>query len=261
MSTESVLIEGPVDGIALLTINRPEAMNALNQSVLENIERALFGLETEGDVRVLIVTGAGEKAFVAGADIAAMQEYDERRGHGFSTLGHRVFDKLANFPCPTIAAINGFALGGGLELALSCDLLFASEKAKLGLPEVTLGLLPGWGGTQRLALRVGPGKAKEMIFSGEHIKADKALAIGLVDRIAQPEKLLEEARTFAATVASRGPISIKHAKKAINRGLSEGLEAGLRYEQVAFGRCFGTKDTKEGLSAFLEKRKPAFKGQ
>ncbi|MEW6777300.1 MAG: enoyl-CoA hydratase-related protein [Bdellovibrionota bacterium] len=261
MGYEFIAVEQVSPGISLLTVSRPEALNALNPKVLENLERTLTDLEKDNSLRALIVTGAGEKAFVAGADIASMKGYTDKDGKKLAELGHRVFGKLADFPRPTIAAVNGFALGGGLELALSCDVLLASEKARLGLPEVTLGLIPGWGGTQRLLLRVGPGKAKEMIFSGDPIKADEAFRIGLADRLVAPEKLLDEAKALAATIASRGPEAIRRAKQAVATGLKGGLEAGLAMERKLFADCFTTQDTAEGIAAFLEKRKANFQGE
>lgn len=258
---ELVLVDRPEPGIAVLTVNRPDALNSLSTNVLQAVEKALQALEKDDSLRALIVTGAGEKSFVAGADIAGMKGYSEAQGRALTELGHRVFGALAAFPRPTIAAVNGFALGGGLELALSCDVIFASERAKMGLPEVTLGLIPGWGGTQRLSQRVGPGKAKEMIFSGDHVKADEALRIGLADRVTAPEKLLDEAKALARTIASRGPLAVQMAKKALAQGIQAGPEAGLAMERRLFAECFTTQDTTEGIGAFLEKRKPAFKGK
>ena len=255
-------LELQVEGrIALLTLNRPQALNALNKPLHEEIQKAFGDLSKDESLRAVIITGAGDKAFAAGADIEYMKGMGESEGTDWGKVGHATMNAIAACPRPTIAAVNGFALGGGLEVALACDILLASSKAKLGLPEVTLGLIPGWGGTQRLARRVGPGRAKQLVFSGNHIKADEALAIGLADAVIAPEDLMSEARKLAETIASRGPEAIRFAKEAIDTGMREGLQAGIDRELALFGKCFTTADTAEGIDAFLSKRKAEFQGK
>ena len=252
------VITETLEGICTLTINRPEALNALNRSVLAEIDAALDSVP-EG-AGALIVTGTG-KVFVAGADIAEMVGMTRAQAEEFSRLGQGVFSKLANMEMPVIVAVNGYALGGGCELALACDIRIASEKAKFGQPEVGLGIIPGFGGTQRLARAVGEAKAKELIFTGAIVDANEALRIGLVNRVAPPEKLMEEARALAKTIMEKGPTAVRQAKKAISEGAGLPLEEGMELEARLFGECFETQDQKEGMRAFVEKRKPGFKGR
>ncbi len=242
---------------ALVTIKRPEALNALNEEVLREIGNTVAQLESEPGMRAFILTGEG-KAFVAGADIAKMKEYNEPEGRDFSGLGQEVFRKLELSPLVSIAAINGFSLGGGLELALACDIRYASTNAKLGLPEVSLGLLPGFGGSQRLPRLIGVGRASELIFSGDMIAAEEAYRLGIVNRVTSSEELLVEAEKLLNTILSRGPNAIRAAKMAIRQGIETNLDRGLDWERQLFGGRFADPETKEGLSAFLEKRKPNF---
>jgi enoyl-CoA hydratase len=249
------------DGIATLSINRPRALNALNSATLKELSAALDELIVAADVSVLIITGAGDRSFVAGADISEMANYSTLQGECFAELGQGVMFKLEKFPKPVIAAINGFALGGGCELAMSCDIRLASDKLKIGQPEVKLGVLPGFGGTQRLTRIVGPGKAKEMIFSGDTYDAVEALRIGLVDRVYPAEKLMEEAKKLAKTIASRGQVAVRMAKDCINASPDLGIVDGCMLERKAFALSFSTEDRTEGMKAFLEKREPKFSGK
>lgn len=257
MTYENLRLE-IADGIATLTIDRPKALNALNRATFHDLEAALGALPA--DTRALIVTGGGEKAFVAGADIAEMAAYSSEQGRDFSALGQRVMGLMEAAPFPIIAAVNGFALGGGLELALACDFIYASEKAQLGLPEVGLAVIPGFGGTQRLTRAVGVQRARELIFTGARIKADKAKEIGLVLEVLAPEALLPHCREVAAKIAAAGPLAVAQAKRVIAQGADANLQVANMIEQQAFGALFGTQDQKEGMSAFLNKAKPAFTG-
>ena len=249
-------------GIVKLTINRPEARNALNAATRQDIRNAIEGIEKDGDVRVVIITGAGEKAFISGADITAFKEATPITiEETASTLGQQLLSDIENLSVPVIAMINGFCLGGGQELAMCCDIRIASESAKFGQPEVNVGIFPGAGGTQRLPRLIGWGKAKELIYTGRIIDATEAERIGLVDKVVPLEKLDEEVNQLAATIASKSPLIIKLAKKAINKGMYTDLAAGLAYEKANFALCFATEDHTEGVTAFLEKRKPEFKGR
>lgn len=247
------------DSIAILTIDRQDKLNALNPQVIEEIGQALLELESEGP-RVIIVTGAGERAFVAGADIAAMHEMDPMQAKRFAEVGHAAMALLDRSPIPSIAAVNGFALGGGCEVALACDIRIAAENALFGFPEVGLGILPGLGGTQRLPRLIGPGLAKELIFSGRRIGAEEARMINLVNRVVPQSEALSSAKELASEIAANGPIAVRHAKAAANRALDVDLISGLEYETDQFAMLFGTEDAKEGMGAFSEKRKPQFKG-
>ena len=242
------------DKTAVLTINRPEALNALNSQVLSDLKAALDELKKEADLRCLIITGAGPKSFVAGADIGEMSTMNPKKGEAFGIAGNKVMSQVASFPCPVIAAVNGYALGGGFELALACDLRLASEKARFAFPETGLGITPGFGGTQRLARLVGPALASELIFTGRTVKADEALAKGVVSQVCAPEELLDKAQELADTIAGRAPIAIRQAKKAIRGGLDLTLEKGLDYESECFGECFDSEDQKNAMKAFVEKQ-------
>jgi enoyl-CoA hydratase len=248
-------LDGPV---ATLTIDRAAALNALNSQTLSELEQAIASVASNPALRVLIVTGAG-RAFVAGADIAEMANYSAVQALAFSQQGHRVCAALEALPLATIAAVNGFALGGGCELALACDLIYVSDKAKLGLPEVSLGVIPGFGGTQRLTRLLGRSRAKELIFSGEHVDATKAKEIGLALDVLPLGDLLEHCKKIAATIAKRGPVALAQAKRVIDHGADLPLSAGNELERQAFALLFGTGDQKEGMAAFLAKRPAEFK--
>lgn len=240
--------------VGVITINRPKALNALNSTVLEELDAALDAVDLDA-VRALVLTGAGDKSFVAGADIAEMSTLTKAEGEAFGKKGNDVFRKLETFPIPVIAAVNGFALGGGCELSMSCDIRICSEGAVFGQPEVGLGITPGFGGTQRLARIVGVGMAKQMIYTARNIKADEALRIGLVNAVYAPEELMPAAKKMAAGIAKNAPIAVRNCKKAINDGISLGMDEALVVEEKLFGDCFESHDQKEGMNAFLEKRK------
>ncbi|MFW2390063.1 MAG: enoyl-CoA hydratase-related protein [Polyangiales bacterium] len=253
-------VEATHDGhVSTLTINRPDKLNALSQEVLSDLSAAIDALAEKGDVWAAVITGTG-KAFVAGADIAAMKSMSEAEGREFGALGHGVFTAIENLRFPVIAAVNGFALGGGCELALACDFIYASSKAKFGQPEVNLGIVPGFGGTQRLPRRVGSALARELIYTGNMINAEEALRIGLANAVFEPEELLPAAAKTAAAIATNGPLAVAAAKRLIRDGVDVPLPEANRLEQAAFGEAFGTDDQSEGMSAFLEKRAPVFKG-
>ena len=247
-------------GIVTLTIDRQEKLNALDPQVVEEIGQALLEVESEGP-DAIIVTGAGEKSFVAGADIAAMSEMDPIEAKRFAEIGHAAMALLDKSPVPTIAAVNGFALGGGCEIALACDIRIAAENALFGFPEVGLGILPGMGGTQRLPRLIGPAFAKELIFTGRRIGAEEAKEMGLVNRVVPEGEALATAGEIAAEISANGPIAVRHAKAAANRSLDVDLISGLEYEADQFALLFATTDAKEGMSAFIERRKPEFEGR
>jgi enoyl-CoA hydratase len=248
------------DGVATLTLNRPDKLNALNELLLIELRAAMFSLSREPRVRVLILTGAG-KAFAAGADIAAMADLTPARAKAFAEAGHAVGDALETAPFPSIAAVNGFALGGGCELALACDFIYASDKAKLGQPEVNLGVIPGFGGTQRLARRVGLGRARELCYTGDIIGAEEALRIGLVNAVHAPDDLLPKVREVARKIASKGPLAVGQCKRVIRSGADLPLDRANELEAQAFALLFDTADQREGMQAFLAKRTPKFTGQ
>lgn len=246
--------------VSVVTIDRPERLNALDKAVLSELEETFKALASREETRAVILTGEG-KAFVAGADISAMTEMSTGQAEEFAAMGHRVFSEIERFRCPVIAAVNGFALGGGCELALACDFIHASTKAKLGLPEVTLGLIPGFGGTQRLPRRVGVGHARELIYSGEMIDAAEALRIGLVNRVHEPEQLMPAVKKLAETIATRGPVAVAAAKTAVREGADRPLPEANAIEVRTFGELFRSEDMREGTRAFVEKRKPSFTGR
>lgn len=247
--------------IGIVYINRPKALNALNHAVLTELSSLFDKISADRTVKVLIITGTGDKAFAAGADIAGMQQMTALEGRSWGQLGQAVFRKLEELPQPVIAAVNGFALGGGCELAMACDMRIASNKARFGQPEVTLGICPGFGGTQRLARLVGRGRAMELLLTGGMADAAEAMRIGLVNRVVAPEDLISEARKLAEQIITKAPVAVSLCKAAVNRGLEMDLAEGIAYEAEVFGLCFSTADQKEGMSAFLAKRKPEFTGR
>ncbi|MEI0479081.1 enoyl-CoA hydratase-related protein [Brachyspira pulli] len=240
--------------IGIITISREKALNALNSQVLDEIEKTFDSVDLN-NIRCLILTGAGEKSFVAGADISQMSTCTKAEGEAFGKKGNDVFRKIETFPIPVIAAVNGFALGGGCEIAMSCDIRICSENAIFGQPEVGLGITPGFGGTQRLPRIVGVGMAKQIIYSAKNIKADEALRIGLVNAVYPQAELMAQAEKLATAIASAAPIAVRNCKKAINEGLQVDMDKAIVIEEKLFGDCFETEDQKEGMKAFLEKRK------
>jgi enoyl-CoA hydratase len=248
------------EGIEIITFNRPKVLNALNSALLEELSDALDAAAGDENIRVLVLTGAGEKAFVAGADIKELAGLNPLQAKQFAHQGQSVINKIVGLPIPVIAAVNGYALGGGLEIALACDFIYASENAALGLPETTLGLIPGFGGTQRLPRLIGPNQAKELIYTGKIVPAAEALILGLVNRIDPPENLKAAVMKTAQIMAAKGRISLRAAKETINSGLDTSLGTGLKIEQDAFAICMASEDSREGTRAFIEKRPPAFKG-
>ncbi len=241
--------------VGVLTVNRPAALNALNDQVIRELNEALDTIDLD-IVRCLVVTGEGQKAFVAGADIGQMSGLTKAEGEAFGKLGNDVFRKLETLPIPTIAAVCGFALGGGCELAMSCDIRLCSDTAVFGQPEVGLGITPGFGGTQRMARLIGMGRAKELLYTARKVKAPEALAIGLVQGVYPVEQLMEEALKMAARIAGNAPIAVRATKKAVNDGLQVDMDRAIEIEEQLFGSCFETEDQKNAMGAFLEKRKP-----
>jgi enoyl-CoA hydratase len=254
---ENILVErdGP---IAIVTVNRPKSLNALNSQTLRELTQAV---REAADARALILTGAGDRAFVAGADIAEMAPMGPWQAREFSELGHVLTALIEDIPAATIAAVNGYALGGGLELAVACDMIFGSENARLGLPEVTLGVTPGFGGTQRLVRLVGKLRAKEMIFTGDLVEAKRAYEMGLLNAIVPREKLLEHCKTIARKIAEKGPLAVARAKRLVERGYDMPLRAANRQEAESFALLFDTDDRREGMRAFIEKRPARFTGK
>lgn len=259
---ETLLIEdrGPV---RIITVNRPEVLNALNERVVSELFSCLEGLagDAPGDIRGVIVTGAGAKAFVAGADIAAMADMGESDAMTFASAGHAVGDLIASLPVPVMAAVNGFALGGGCELALACDFIYASAKARFGQPEVKLGVIPGFGGTQRLLRRVGLARAMELCMSGEMIDANRAFELGLVNKVVEPDVLLDVAVKTMETIATMGPLAVAGVKRVMHQGAERPLEAANQLEVEAFAALFQTEDQTEGMRAFLDKRPAKFEAK
>lgn len=260
MPYENLLLDR--DGaIVVLTVNRPKALNAMDQATLAELRQAAAELDADPGVGVVIVTGSGEKAFVAGADISEMASFGPQQAEEHARRGQATVSAFERMRKPVIAAINGYALGGGLELALACDIRLASENAQMGLPEVSLATIPGFGGTQRLSRIVGTGLAKELVFTGRRVKADDALRIGLVNAVVPQSELLERAKQMARDILANGPYAVRLAKEVIDRGAQVDLDHGLDIEQKAFGLTFATHDQKEGMRAFMEKRKPAWKNE
>jgi enoyl-CoA hydratase len=246
--------------LVVLTLNRPDKLNALNAELLGELDVALAALSGDREIACAILTGAGEKAFAAGADIAAMLDMPTEQARHFSELGHRICSRIERAPFPVIGAINGFALGGGCELALACDFLYASDKAKLGQPEVNLGIIPGFGGTQRLARRVGIGRARELCYTGDTIGAEEALRIGLVNAVVPHGELMGKVKDVARKIAKKGPVAIAQCKRVMFSGADIPLDVANALETQAFAMLFGTNDRREGMSAFLEKRAATFTG-
>ncbi|QGU94287.1 crotonase [Clostridium bovifaecis] len=259
MEFKSILLKEEY-GIAILSINRPEVLNAINTEVLKELNKAIYYISENDDIKVVIIKGEG-RAFSAGGDVVEMQGYNSEQGRDFIKKGQDVFRRIEVLEKPIIAAVNGFALGGGCELAMSCDIRIAEENAKFGHPELNLGIIPGFGGTQRLVRLVGRGKAKELIYTGEIISAKKAEQIGLVERIVPRERLMEEAMEMAVKIASKGQVAVKYAKTVMTIGIETDIDTALEIERDAIGLCFATEDQKEGMSAFLEKRDAEFKGR
>ncbi|MBN1850707.1 MAG: enoyl-CoA hydratase/isomerase family protein [Deltaproteobacteria bacterium] len=260
MTYENIIFEKQGD-IAVIKFNRPKALNAINPAMVAETNDALDDVEADPTARVLILTGEGEKAFIAGADIAHMVNLSPIQAREFSRSGQDLFFRIENLKIPVIACVNGFALGGGVECAMSCDFIYASEKAKFGQPEINLGVIPGFGGTQRLSRLVGRAMAKELCMTGSMIDAVEAKAIGLVNKVFTPDALWDETMKTARIMASKGKVSLKAAKDCINRGLNMDLLDGCYMESDNFGLCMSSPDGKEGMTAFLEKRKPEFTGE
>lgn len=257
---ETVLLEknGP---IATITLNRPDKLNALNAQLLGELGDVIRELTADASIHAAVLTGAGEKAFAAGADIASMQTLTTAEAYRFAQIGHAVGNAIESAHFPVIAAVNGFALGGGCELALSCDFIYASDKAKFGQPEVNLGVIPGFGGTQRLARRVGIARARELCYTGDMIGAEEALRIGLANAVVPHAELLNKAHETAKKIASKGPLAVAHAKRVLFRGADVPLQVACELEVQAFAACFASADQKEGMTAFLGKRAAAFTGK
>ncbi len=260
MDYANILLE-VADRVATITINRPKSLNALNPATMREIKSALESIAPRDDVGAVLLTGAGEKAFVAGADISEMGRFSPLQALDFSLFGHGVLELIERLPQPVIGVINGFALGGGCELAMACDLLVAADTAKFGQPEVNLGIIPGYGGTQRLPRLVGRNVAKELVLTGEMITAQRAYEIGLVNRVVPAAELMKTARDIAGKILSKGPVAVRTAKMAMNRGLDLDLSNANAYEASVFAACFSSEDRTEGMAAFLEKRKASFKGK
>jgi enoyl-CoA hydratase len=259
MAYENIVYEVK-DGIATITFNRPKALNALNSALLAELSQSLDEIAADEDIRILILTGAGDKAFVAGADISELATFDSLKAKAFGRRGHDIINKLQQLPIAVIAAVNGFALGGGTEISIACDFIYASENAKFGQPEINLGVIPGFGGTQRLPRLIGTNMAKELIYTGKMISAAEALELGLVNKVVPHDSLMAEVLKTAAVIASKGKVSLREAKQAVNKGMDVDLASGCNIEIDAFALCYASSDAREGTSAFLEKRQADFKG-
>lgn len=259
MKLKSALYEKS-DRIATITINRPQALNALNKETMQEILQLLDDVAEDENIRVVVITGAGGKAFSAGADIKEMRGFNSLKARALAERGHKLCRAIETLGKPVIAAINGYALGGGLEMAMACDFRIASDKAKMGQPEVNIGLIPGWGGTQRLPRLIGKTAAKEMIYTGKMVNAEKAEKLGLVNKVVPADQLMSAVKEFASELVDKPPKAIEIAKSLINQGVETDLETALKFEREGFGVVASTEDSKEGLAAFLEKRKPKFKG-
>lgn len=257
----NVTLATPEPGIYLLTVNRPKSLNALNADTLDEIAAAVAQVGADHSARALLVTGAGEKAFVAGADISQMQDFDSAQAQAFSERGNRTFRAFEMLPVPAVALVNGYALGGGCELAMACDWIVASERAMFGQPEVNLGVVAGFGGTQRLTRLVGRAMAMDLLVTGRMVKADEALRIGLVNQVVPPDQLLEKGIEIARMIASKGPVAVRLTKQIVQRGQDLDLANACQQEAYAFGLCCATEDQKEGMKAFLEKRPAKFVGR
>jgi enoyl-CoA hydratase len=260
MNYQNLLVEVR-DRIGRITVNRPEKLNALNRATLEELDHAFRSLADSPEVGAVILSGSGTKAFIAGADIGELARQSPVEGREYALFGQSVLNRIETLGKPVLAAVNGYALGGGCEMALACTLRIASTGARFGQPEVNLGIIPGYGGTQRLSRLVGRGKAQELILTGEMIDAAEAHRIGLVNQVAAPEELMPRTEAVARTILSRGPLAVRYALDAIHRGLSMHPEAGLAYEATLFSLLCASEDMKEGTRAFLEKRKPEFQGR
>jgi enoyl-CoA hydratase len=261
MTYQNIILEHAEPGIYVLTVNRPKALNALNAATLDELADATARVAKDSAARVLLVTGAGDKAFVAGADIAAMQPMSTLEAHAFSAQGSRVMSGIEALPIPVIALVNGYALGGGCELAMACDWIIAAERAVFGQPEVNLGIPPGFGGTQRLARLLGRARALELVITGRQVKADEALRSGLANHVVPGERLMEKGLEMARLIAAQAPVAVRVLKQAVQRGLDLDLASGCVLETGLFALAFGTADRKEGMTAFLEKRAPKFEGK
>ena len=260
MSYENLLLQ-IANHVALLTINRPQALNALNPATLRELAQAIAELEINPQVKVVIITGAGEKAFVAGGDISVMQPLGPLEAREVALQAQKLFNSIEYSPKVMIAAINGYALGGGCELAMACDIRIAAKNAKLGQPEINLGIIPGWAGTQRLPRLIGKGKAKQLMFTGDIVSATEAERIGLVDQVVAQTELLEVAQTMAEKIAGKSQIAIRLIKEAVDNGMEMDVDKAFTYEADLFALCFSTADQKEGMAAFLEKRKPVWRNR
>jgi enoyl-CoA hydratase len=249
------------NGICTVTVDRPEVLNSLNVRVFQELYEMFQEIEEDEKVRVIILTGAGEKAFIAGVDIAGMKDYTSVEVEEFVSVARRTGDRIYTLSKPVIAAVNGFALGGGWEMAMCCDIVIASVRARFGLPEITLGIVPGGGGMQKLVRTAGIQRAKELVFTGDIIDAETAFSMGLVNRVVPPESLMAEAHALAEKLAERSGVALSYAKKAINSGTGMGLASAVDSDENFFARCFSTKDQKEGMKAFVEKRKPRFRNR
>lgn len=259
--SELVMVERRENSVAVITVNRPQALNALNREVLNQLDSAIAGLENDKSVRVVVITGSGEKAFVAGADIAEMRDMTPLEAHSFSQHGQRIFSRIKRLDQVVIAAISGYALGGGCELAMACDLRVAAENARFGQPEINLGIIPGFGGTVRLARLVGPAKAREMVLTGAMVNAEEAYRIGLVNRVVPTGTTLQAAVEWAEELATKPPVAVAMAKAAMREGWDAPVDEAMAIEADRFARTFHTSDQKEGMSAHLEKRKAEFQGK